>query len=152
MDASMNQNNNKDEMLSTNSQSTSSTATPVSNKRPLPDSPTDLPATQKQQLRRRNSIGDLRDIGQKPAAKTPALRKNVTDKVIEALTSPDVLNEIVPVLTDKITETITSVIETSIQSWVDSHIKPLIETINKQQQTIANQEEKITVQTNKLAE
>ena len=119
MDASMNQNNNKDNILSTNSQPTSSTATPVSNKRPLPDSPTDLPATQKQQLRqirRRNSIGDLRDIGQKPAAKTPALRKNVTDKVIEALTSPDVLNKIVPVLTDKITETITSVIETSIQS------------------------------------
>jgi len=155
MDASMNQNNNKDEILSTSSQPTPSTATPVSNKMPLPDSPTDLPTTQKQQLRqirRRNSIGDLRDIGQKPAAKTPAMRINVTDKVIEALTSPDVLNKIVPVLTDKITETITSVIETSIQSCVDSHIKPLIETINKQQQTIADQEGKITVQTNKLTE
>ena len=78
MDASMNQNNNKDEILSTSSQPAFSTATPVSNKRPLTDSPTDLQATQKQQLRqilRRNSIGDLRDIGQKPAAKTPALRK-----------------------------------------------------------------------------
>ena len=67
MDASMNQNNNKDEILSTSSQPTPSTATPVSNKMPLPDSPTDLPTTQKQQLRqirRRNSIGDLRDIGQ----------------------------------------------------------------------------------------
>jgi len=77
-------------------------------------------ATQKQQLRqirRRNSIGDLRDIGQKPAAKSPALGKNVTDKVIEALTSSDVLNKIVPVLTDKISETITSVIETSRQSY-----------------------------------
>jgi hypothetical protein len=61
---------------------TSSTATPVSNKRPLPDSP-----TQKQQLRqirRRNSIGDLRDIGQKPAAKTPALRENVTDVIFSS--------------------------------------------------------------------
>ena len=151
----MNQNNNKDEIVSTSSQPTPSTATPVSNKKSLPGSPTDLPATQKQQLRqirRRNSTGDLRDIGQTPAAKTPALRINVTDKVIEALTSTDVLKKLVPVLTEKITETTTSVIETSIQSCVDSHIKPLIKTINKQQQTIADQEGEITVQTNKLAE
>ena len=99
------------------------------------DSPTDLPAT-----------------GQKPAAKTPALRLSVTDKAMVALSSSDVLNKIVPFLTDEITETITSVIETSIQSYVDSHIKPLIETINKQQQTIAQHEGKITFQTNKLAE
>jgi len=124
-------------------------------KRPLPDSSKDLPATQKKQLRqilRRNSIRDLRDIGQKPAAKTPALKKNVTDKVIEAFTSRDVLNIIAPVIADKITGTITSVIAASIQSCVDSHIKPLIETINKQQQAIADQEGKITDQTNKLAE
>ena len=75
MDASMNQNNNKDEMLSSSSQPSPSTLTPVSNKRPLTDTLTDLLATQKQHLRhirRRNSIGDLRDIGHKPAAKTPA--------------------------------------------------------------------------------
>ena len=78
MDTSMNENNNKDEIVSTSSQHTHSTGTPVSNKRPLPDSPTDLPATQKQelrQIRRRNSIGDLRDIGQTPAAKTPHWEK-----------------------------------------------------------------------------
>jgi hypothetical protein len=75
MDASMNQNNNKDEIVSTSSQSTPSTVTPVSNKRPLTDSLTDLLATQKQHLRhirRRNSIGGLRDIGHKSDAKTPA--------------------------------------------------------------------------------
>ena len=69
-----NQNNNKDGILSTSSQPAPSTVTPVSNKRPLTDSLTDLLATQKQHLRhirRRNSIGDLRDIGHKPAAKTP---------------------------------------------------------------------------------
>jgi hypothetical protein len=99
-----------------------------------------------------DSPTDLLATGQKPAAKTPALRLNVTDKAIVALTSPDVLNKIVLFLTDEITETITSVIETSIQSYVDSHIKPLIETINKPQQTIAEQEGKIIVQTNKLAE
>lgn len=75
MDASMNQNNNKDEIVSTSSQPSPSTVTSVSNKRPLTDSLTDLLATQKQPLRhirRRNSIGDLRDIGHKPAPKTPA--------------------------------------------------------------------------------
>jgi hypothetical protein len=71
----MNQNNTKEEILSTSSQpsSTVTTVTPVSNKRPLTDSLTDLLATQKQHLRhigRRNFIGDLRDIGHKPAAKT----------------------------------------------------------------------------------
>jgi hypothetical protein len=75
MDASMNQNNNKDEIVSRSSKPAPSTVTPVSYKRPLTDSLTDLLATQKQHLRhirRRNSIDDLRDIGHKPAAKTPA--------------------------------------------------------------------------------
>jgi hypothetical protein len=75
MDASMNQNNNKDEIVSTSSQPAPSTVTPISNKRPLTDSLTDLLSAQKQHLRhihRRNSIGDLRDTGHKPAAKTPA--------------------------------------------------------------------------------
>ena len=71
----MNQNNNKDEIVSTISQPSPSTVTPISNKRPLADSLTDLLATQKQHLRhihRRTSICDLRDIGHKPAPKTPA--------------------------------------------------------------------------------
>ena len=71
----MNQNNNKDEIVSTSSQPAPSIVAPVSNKRPLTDNLTDLLATQKQHLRhirRRNSIGDLRDIGNKPATKTPA--------------------------------------------------------------------------------
>jgi hypothetical protein len=75
MDASMNQSNNKDDIVSTSSQPFPSTVTPISNKRPHTDSLTDLLATQKQHLghiRRRNSIGDFLDIGNKPAAKTPA--------------------------------------------------------------------------------
>jgi hypothetical protein len=61
--------------------------------RSLPNSPNDLPATQMQegrQIRRRNSVGDLRDGDQK-TTKPPVQRKNVTDKVIDALTSTDVL-------------------------------------------------------------
>ena len=74
MNASINQNNNKDGIVSTSSQPAPSTVTPISNKRPITDSLTDLLATQKQHLRhicRRNTIDDLRDIGHKPAAKTP---------------------------------------------------------------------------------
>jgi hypothetical protein len=75
MYASINQNNNKDEIVSTSSQPAPSTVTPISNNRPLTNSLTDLLSAQKQHLRhiqRRNSIGDLRDTGNKPAAKTPA--------------------------------------------------------------------------------
>ena len=70
----MNQNNNKDEILSTSSQPAPSTVTPISNKRPFTDSLTDLLATQKQHLRhirRWNSICALQDIGHKSATKTP---------------------------------------------------------------------------------
>jgi Na+/H+-dicarboxylate symporter len=39
--------------------------------------------------------------------KAPSTRKTITDKVLEALTSPDVLNKIIPILSEKICETIT---------------------------------------------
>jgi hypothetical protein len=64
------------------------------------------------QIPRRNSVGDLREGDQK-TTKPPVQRKNVTDKVIDALTSTDVLDKIMPVLTQTITETIVSVIESS---------------------------------------
>jgi hypothetical protein len=49
---------------------------------------------------------------------------------MDALTSTDVLDKIMPVLTQTHTETIVSVIESSNQSCVDSNIKPLIETVD----------------------
>ena len=91
-------NDNKFEILNTSSQPNVS-ITRSSNKRSNPDSPDTLPATQKQtlrQIRRRNSVGDLSDLGTNK--KTPVSRKNITDKVLEALTSPDVLNKIIPIL------------------------------------------------------
>jgi hypothetical protein len=57
------------------------------------------------QIRRRNSVGDLRE-GYQKTTKPPVQRKNVTDKVIDALTSTDVLDKIMPVLTQKITGTL----------------------------------------------
>jgi hypothetical protein len=50
--------------------------------------------------------------------KTPVSRKNITDKVLEALTSPDVLNKIIPVLSEKIGETISTLIESEIQACI----------------------------------
>jgi hypothetical protein len=83
-----------------------------------PDSPDTLPATQKQtlrQIRRRNSVGDLNDLGTNK--KTPVSRKNITDKVREAL--------IIPILSEKIGETISTLIESEIQACVETHINPL---------------------------
>jgi hypothetical protein len=87
-----------------------------------PNSPDALPSTQKQtlrQIRRRNSVGDLRDLGTNK--KTPVSRKNITDKVLDALTSPDVLDKIIPTLSEKNGETISTLIESEIQACVDSY-------------------------------
>ena len=120
------------------------------NKRPNPESPDDLPATTKQrtrQIRRRNSIGDLKSALSK---KTPALKKTVTDKLIDELTSSAVLDKIVPVLSAKISETIADTlnktIESHIKTCIDQHITPLLETVNKQQETIKEQRQMIAKQ------
>jgi hypothetical protein len=70
---------NKFEILNTSSQPNVS-ITRSSNKRSNPDSPDTLPATQKQtlrqirQIRRRNSVGDLSDLGTNK--KTPVYRQS----------------------------------------------------------------------------
>ena len=139
-------NDNKFEILNTSSQPNVS-ITRSSNKRSNPDSPDTLPATQKQtlrQIRRRNSVGDLSDLGTNK--KIPVSRKNITDKVLEALTSPDVLSKIIPVLSEKIGETISTLIESEIQACVEIHINPLKEIVYKQEKTIENHEQKICKQ------
>ena len=109
----MKQNNSDEVLLNLSPKSVTPNETPKTNQRPLPDSPNDLPASQMQegrQMRRRNSVGDVREGDKKNITKPPVQKRNVTDKVLEALTSTDVLNKIMPVLTHKITETIVSVI------------------------------------------
>ena len=51
MAASMKQNNSDEVLLNSGSKSIAINETPKSNKRPLPDSPNDLPATQMQEGR-----------------------------------------------------------------------------------------------------
>ena len=140
---------NSDDNISC-SQPNISTSTPITNKRASPDSPDDLPATEKQekrQIRRRNSISDLTDIIPK---KAPSTRKTITDKVLEALTSPDVLNKIIPILSEKICETIEAtikdIVDDKIKTHVDAHVHPLIETVNKQQKTITEQAQTLSKQ------
>ena len=43
-----------------------------------------------------NSVGDLRDFDTNK--KTSVSRTNITDKVLDSLVSPDVLNKIIPIL------------------------------------------------------
>jgi acetoacetate decarboxylase len=60
--------------------------------------------------------------------------KTITDKVLEALTSPDVLNKIIPILSEKICETIEAtikdVVDDKIKTHVDAHVNPSIETVS----------------------
>jgi hypothetical protein len=65
----------------------------------------------------------------------------------EALTSPEVLGKIIPILSDKISESITdsinSSIEASIKALMDEHIIPLKQTLKEQQKQIDEQKEMI---------
>ncbi|CAC5381272.1 unnamed protein product [Mytilus coruscus] len=106
-------------------------------KRGNPDSPEDLPGTARQvtrQIRRRNSVSE----------------KTIADKVVEALTSPEVLDQIIPVITEKLCESIelslNKTIQTIVKSTVEEHIAPMTETIKKQEEKIAEQRQMIAVQ------
>ncbi|VDI26996.1 Hypothetical predicted protein [Mytilus galloprovincialis] len=119
-----------------------------SNKRGNPDSPDSLPATQKQstrQIRRRhsNSIGDLRGVGER---KTPTLRKTVADKVLDALNSPEVLNVMIPLLSQKISDTLTPIIEQEAKKFVDIQIQPLLKQIKEQETVIQTHKQHILKQ------
>ena len=57
---------------------------------------------------------DLKDIGKK----TPVVKRNtnVTDKILETLASPDVLDKIVPVLAEKIGEALTPLLRMRLRN------------------------------------
>ncbi|CAC5423621.1 unnamed protein product [Mytilus coruscus] len=123
MDAAINKNNdNEQEVLFTCSQPNPDTTLSISNpgkrgKRGNPESPENLPGTQKQQtrqIRRGNSI------------------------VLEALSSPEVLDTIIPVLTQKLSEALSSIIEAEVKNCIEEQIKPMSEKIISQEKQIAN--------------
>jgi hypothetical protein len=122
------------------------------NERRTPESPEDLLATPKQQTRhtrhRSTSVGEKGRSASVSTKKTPVQKKTITVQVIEALTSPEVLGKIIPILSDKISESITdsinSSVKASIKALMDEHIIPLKQTLKEQQKRIDEQKEKIS--------
>ncbi|CAC5411191.1 unnamed protein product [Mytilus coruscus] len=140
----------QDDILVTCSQPglTITTQESICNKRPHPDSPDTLPATLKQrtrQLRRRgNSLGDLTDLD--IPKKAASLRKSVADRVLEALSSPEVINTIMPILSKQISETLVPIIQTEVKKCVMDEMEPLLHKIDSQNKTIEKQQQQITMQ------
>jgi hypothetical protein len=130
------------------------------NKRRTPESPEDLPATSKQQTRqtrhRSTSVGEKGRSASVSTKKTPVQKKTITVQVIEALTSPEVLGKIIPILSDKISESITdsinSSVEASIKALMDEHIIPLKQTLKEQQKRIDEQQEMLSKQAHRVVQ
>ena len=145
-DKNVNNVEESDIIFQTCSQPVLSSQTPNANKRSKPDSPDTLPASQRQtgrQIRRRNSVGDLRELTSK---KPSVSKKSIADKVLEALSSPEVLNQVIPVLSQKISESISVLIDDKIQSSLDECVKPLTETIKQQKEIIEDHKQKLCSQ------
>ncbi|CAG2219871.1 HARBI1 [Mytilus edulis] len=65
------------------------------------------------------------------------------DKVIEALTSPDVLNTIIPVLAEKISKTLTPLIEEQVKKCIAAHVEPIQKSIDEHDFSIRDHTVKI---------
>jgi hypothetical protein len=87
-------------------------------------------------------------VHQSVPKKLQCKKKTITVQVIEALTSPEVLGKIIPILSDKISESITdsinSSVEASIKALMDEHIIPLKQILKEQQKRIDEQKEMIS--------
>ena len=67
------------------------------------------------QIKRRNSLGDLSSTTSK---KITGLSKTIAHKVVEALTSPEVLDHIIPVISDKLCESIAYSLSKTVEAQV----------------------------------
>ena len=78
------------------------------------------------------------------------MEKTITVQEIEALTNPEVLGKMIPILSEKICESITdsinSSVEASIKALMDEHIISLKQTLKEQQKRIDEQKEMISKQ------
>lgn len=112
----------------------------------LNPSPESSQGTQKlRPIKRRNSVGDLRDLAN-TSKKTPASRKSLTDKILEALKSPEILDVIIPVLADKLSESLFAEMEDEVNKQVTEQLQPMKEQLESQAQVIETQKVKITKQ------
>jgi hypothetical protein len=116
-----------------NSQHEPSVNTTNTSKRSPSESPDQLPATQKQILRQtRKRISEIL-VNKNPVAKR---NTNDTDKILETIASPDVLDKIVPVLAEKIGEALTPLIEDEIKKCIETHVAHIKEAIDNQQKPL----------------
>jgi septal ring factor EnvC (AmiA/AmiB activator) len=85
-----------------------------------------------------------------PVLKNSSAEKTITVQEIEALTSPEVLGKIIPILSEKISESITDFINSSIAAsikvLIEEHVIPLKQTLKEQQKRIDEQKEMISKQ------
>ena len=85
-----------------------------------------------------------------PVLKNSSAEKTITVQEIEALTSPEVLGKIIPILSEKISESITDFINSSIAASIkvlmEEHVIPLKQTLKEQQKRIDEQKEMISKQ------
>ncbi|CAC5417955.1 unnamed protein product [Mytilus coruscus] len=70
----------------------------------------------------------------------------MADKVLEALSSPDVINKIVPIFAEKIGEIFSSMIEDEVKKCVDKQVKPIAETIENHSQIMDITKQKVCKQ------
>ncbi|CAG2257059.1 unnamed protein product [Mytilus edulis] len=97
----------------------------IGNKRSHPDSPDNLPATLKQ--------------------KTRQLRRRA-DRVLEALSSPEVLNTIIPILSKQISDTLEPIIEAEVKKCVAEEIQPLLQKLDCQSSIVETQKQQLIKQ------
>ncbi|CAC5368077.1 unnamed protein product [Mytilus coruscus] len=102
-----------------------------------------LPATQKQesrQMRRRNSFEDLSVLGSQRGA---AIKTSANaEKVLDALRSPDVLNQVIPILSNKINKLEGSVHQQAITAEEQNkEIDLLYQKVAKLEERMENQEQ-----------
>jgi hypothetical protein len=91
-----------------------------------------------------------RVVVHQPVLKNSSAEKTITVQEIEALTSPEVLGKIIPILSEKISESITDFINSSIAASIkvlmEEHVIPLKQTLKEQQKRIDEQKEMISKQ------
>lgn len=128
-----------------------SAVTPNPLKRGMPFSPEDLPASQKQlnrQTRRKgSSIGDLTELSLK---KTSKQQQNLTDKIMAALRSPEVLNAIIPIMSEKIAENIMSIIDEKVETAVKAQTAIIVKKIEGQELLSNDLKDRVFKQSNKV--
>ncbi|CAG2228742.1 unnamed protein product [Mytilus edulis] len=89
-------------------------------------------------------MGDLTEIDN--PKKAASIRKSVADRVLEALSSPEVLNTIIPILSKQISDTLEPIIEAEVKKCVAEEIQPLLQKLDCQSSIVETQKQQLIKQ------